>query len=213
MKTLLRTVAIALVITTVILCLEWLQTVASQNVPNPAPPVAGSGITTMPEIASYQQWPIIGTEHFSRATAPSPLPVDSSGRTVVEDQLWLLCIAPPLEKSSHGPHFSPEIQVRVNDLAYANFAHSATAPLPEKSIVVKEKFATADDTEPVALGVMIKREAGYDPDGGNWEYAYLNGPNFSQVTRGPLENCRSCHANQASADFLFRTHLNRRQQK
>ena len=219
MKTLLKTVAIALAITAIILCLDWLQPGASREKPaatNPNlknPVAADTELAAMPELATYQQWPIIATEHFAYATAPSSAPPDASGRTAIEDQLWYLCIAPPLARSSHGPHFSPEIRVRVNDRAYANFANSATAPLPEKSVVVKEKFATADDNAPVALGVMIKREAGYDPEGGNWEYAYLNGPNFSQVIRGRLDNCRSCHASQAKADFLFRTHLNREQQK
>ena len=209
MKVIVRAMAIAFSIVLLSLCLNWLRPVASREVPGAENSGAATAIATMPELANYQQWPIVTAAQFPSATAPSPLPADSSGRTPVETRLWLSCIAPPLAASSYGPHFAPEIRVRTNDLAYANFANSATALLPEHSVVVKEKFATADDVDPVALGVMIKREPGYDLEGGDWEYAYLNGPSFEQVIRGRLENCRSCHASQSNADFLFRTHLKR----
>lgn len=215
MKTILQAIAIAAIIIFISFCLDWFRPIASREDPdnaNSLDPLAETAIANIPELVSYQQWQIVATEAFPDAPAPSQSPADPEPNPL-ERRLWILC-APasfdpaPLGEKINGPHFVPGIRVRVNDLAYPNFANTA-ASLPANSVVVKEKFANVEDAAPVALGVMIKREAGYDPEGGDWEYVYLDGRNFERVTRGQLASCRSCHASQSNADFLFRAHLKR----
>ncbi len=65
--------------------------------------------------------------------------------------------------------------------------------------------------------VMIKREAGYYPQGGDWEYMdikynsntdYIQNPNgmliesSDNITRGKITKCANCHAI-TGGDFLF----------
>jgi len=57
------------------------------------------------------------------------------------------------------------------------------------------------DAAPVAYFVMIKRPAGYDPAGGDWEYLVVL-PNGGIEERGKLPLCARCHA-EAPHDRLF----------
>jgi hypothetical protein len=60
--------------------------------------------------------------------------------------------------------------------------------------------------------VMVKRGAGFNPAGGDWEYMALNGAGVSVRERGPLASCNSCHAKQKEADFVFRLDLTKQQE-
>src|SRR5262245_26736772 len=73
----------------------------------------------------------------------------------------------------HGPHAKHSIIVRVNSEGIAAFREGSR--LPTGAIVVKEKYLG----DPVAPGLygyaaMTKREAGYYPEGGDWEYEYVS---------------------------------------
>jgi hypothetical protein len=52
---------------------------------------------------------------------------------------------------------------------------------------------------------MVKREPGYDPAHGDWEYVYAGAD--KAVTRGRLDSCIDCHFQVADKDYLFRTYL------
>lgn len=55
--------------------------------------------------------------------------------------------------------------------------------------------------------IMKKRERGFNPAIGDWEFLVV-GPNGSEVqARGKLENCQSCHASKPESDFIFRPYL------
>lgn len=53
---------------------------------------------------------------------------------------------------------------------------------------------------------MVKREAGYDPGGGDWEYAYVSLVPEREVSRGRMARCANCHASAKSRDYLFRSY-------
>ena len=57
------------------------------------------------------------------------------------------------------------------------------------------------------MTAMVKRETGYDPADGDWEYMALDGSGRSIGTPGRLPMCRSCHAAQRRTDYLFRSYL------
>ena len=51
---------------------------------------------------------------------------------------------------------------------------------------------------------MLKRERGYNPENGDWEYLVLDGAASKIVERGRMASCSSCHAAYSSTDFLTR---------
>jgi len=54
---------------------------------------------------------------------------------------------------------------------------------------------------------MIKREPGYNPESGDWEYLVLDGGASKIVERGKLTRCSGCHRPYKSSDFITRTYL------
>jgi hypothetical protein len=54
---------------------------------------------------------------------------------------------------------------------------------------------------------MLKHEAGYDPEGGDWEYLVLDGQGKEVRARGKLESCRACHQTYPDTDFVSRNYL------
>src|SRR5262245_50971608 len=72
-----------------------------------------------------------------------------------------------------GPHDNMAIVVRTNPEALAAFK-KGTAPMPVGTVVIKEKHSDPTGrSAPSAYGAMIKREPGYDPEHGDWEYLYV----------------------------------------
>ncbi|WP_439622961.1 cytochrome P460 family protein [Gemmata sp.] len=112
-------------------------------------------------------------------------------------------------KGRHGPHAKHSVVVRVNPEAMGAFKRVGT-PLPAGTVVIKEKhpdWSAAYNASACDFGAMIKREAGYDPENGDWEYAYVAPGPAKQVTRGKLASCIDCHSHMKDRDYLFRTYL------
>lgn len=132
----------------------------------------------------------------------------------IDAGLYFFC-APPTperqkrleaEQKRHGPHHRPSIVVRTNPAAIGAFR--AGRPMPAGAVVVKEKHWGEEATgPPVEYAAMVKRDAGYDPDHGDWEYVHVVAQPERQVTRGRLESCINCHATMRDKDYLFRTYL------
>ena len=78
---------------------------------------------------------------------------------------------------------------------------------PVGSMIVKEKLLRKDAGAPELLTAMIKREPGYNPASGDWEYVVLDGPGRSIEGRGKLANCQSCHALAKDTGYVFRSYL------
>lgn len=125
--------------------------------------------------------------------------------------LWSLCrvwtqvaatIEAPFHESEHGNLF---LQVYVNPIGEEAMLQTEIPIFPPGSIIVKEKLLNGDDTEPVALGIMIKHEAGFNPAGGDWEYVYWTA---DSVTQGEaLTHCQECHLGQTETDSVFRPYV------
>jgi hypothetical protein len=76
---------------------------------------------------------------------------------------------------------------------------------PIGSIIVKEKLRNANDTEPTALGMMIKRSPGFDPNTNDWEFAYWLQEGTLIEGNEALSNCVRCHREQQTTDMVFWT--------
>jgi len=128
--------------------------------------------------------------------------------------LWFLCRNPSPEEAqrrdaeakAHGPHAKYSIIVRVNPEAITLFREGK--PLPTGAVVVKEKYYAGGPAPGPLYGyaVMTKREVGYYPEGGDWEYEYVSLVPERKETRGRLANCAACHASAKERDFLFRSY-------
>ena len=71
----------------------------------------------------------------------------------------------------------------------------------EGSLLLKEKLATKEDKSQGFTG-MLKREAGYFPEGGDWEYFTVDGSAAKIIERGKMASCAECHGSYASGDFI-----------
>jgi hypothetical protein len=143
----------------------------------------------------------------------SAWPKVTDGPVQVGPGLWGLCREPTPEEArtrvasarSQGPHAGYSIVVRVSPDALAPFLGGK--PLPTGAIVVKEKYADRLASGPMyGYALMVKRDAGYDPGGGDWEYAYVALVPERKVARGRIAECAGCHASARERDFLFRTY-------
>lgn len=151
-----------------------------------------------------------GAIHYSKWTALTPKPV------AVHQDLFRRCERSPatqkrikdLQKRD-GPHFVPAIKLFANPEAEKALKDDPKATLPVGGTIVKEKL---DDSvkaaKLLAYGAMIKREPGYDPEHGDWEYVYadLSGAK-PKIERGKIATCIQCHSIAKDRDYLYRTHF------
>ncbi len=83
---------------------------------------------------------------------------------------------------------------------------------PIGSVIVKEKYEIDQSTykmkphsPPKLMTVMIKRQKGYSPTTGDWEYLVTKGDGELQ-TRGKIAKCQNYHAKRKKTDYVFRTY-------
>jgi len=83
---------------------------------------------------------------------------------------------------------------------------SGKGTYPRGAVIVKSKLTREKNGDPVLFTTMRKREAGYDPRHGDWEYAVLDGRSKRVLARGRIESCISCHRKYASTDYVTRAY-------
>lgn len=74
---------------------------------------------------------------------------------------------------------------------------------PEGSIVLKEKLSK-DDKKPTLFTGMVKREKGYFPELGDWEFFTVDAAAAKIAERGKLQRCATCHDDYAKGDYVTR---------
>ena len=152
-------------------------------------PLAGAEL-----VASYKGWARVNREP-SRFHLVRPidciLPEDAEMR----------------RENPDNPHIDKFINVFVNDAGRRAMLEELKPRFPVGSLIVKEKLPSRAAAEPELLTAMYKREAGYDPEGGDWEYMVLDGRGTEVKARGKLESCRACHQSVAHTDFVSRNYL------
>jgi hypothetical protein len=78
----------------------------------------------------------------------------------------------------------------------------------EGSVIVKEKIGTHfEGRKPLLYTLMKKREPGYNPAVGDWEFSVVSGNGTQLEAIGKLENCQSCHISKKDSDFVFRPYV------
>jgi cytochrome P460 len=175
-----KTILIAFLVLPVLAMLGYAaSTYTSPNAPD----------TELASLAKYRQWTLVNPT-----------------RQLMESAAAAAC-APAFPQTQGSPHLHKYISVFVNPIGRDQMMTKTSPKYPVGSMIVKEKFGTADSTTPELLTAMIKREAGYNPDGGDWEYLVLDGSASEIVEQGKLTRCSSCHQPYQSIDYVTRTYL------
>jgi Cytochrome P460 len=188
-----KTLTFLLVFGLCILAAEFLsRPVISEVEPSISVALSGNEV-----IVGYKQWTLVN---------PKPQridPVDAG-----------LCRAPlpiDLAHMEGGPHVGKFISVYVNEIGKLAMMEQREPRFPEGSVIVKEKLSkgpTMVGFSPFELlTVMRKREAGYDPNKGDWEYLVFDGSGKTLQASGKLANCQACHTRFEQADYIARTYL------
>jgi hypothetical protein len=145
------------------------------------------------EIHEYRTW-----------TRVNPEPV------LISPQVSALCarpFPPPPADDSRSPHAKKLITVYVNEIGRTAMLSELKPKFPPGSVIVKEKLAPERKEEPELLTVMVKRERGFNPAVGDWEYMVTNGDGTKLEARGKLESCQACHVSMRQTDFIYRSYL------
>lgn len=106
----------------------------------------------------------------------------------------------------HSPHGEHWIHVRISAEA-APILKTGKGTYPVGTLILKEKFKDAAGKVTDFFTGMRKRETGYNPDAGDWEYFLLEGQGDQVIARGKIASCIDCHANFADTDFVSRRYL------
>jgi hypothetical protein len=98
------------------------------------------------------------------------------------------------------PHHGGFIHVYTSDSAVQPY-FDPWGKFPEGSLVLKEKLTKPGQKTDGFTG-MIKREAGYFPAGGDWEYFTVDGGVTKLGERGKIQSCAECHAAHGKGDRI-----------
>jgi hypothetical protein len=166
--------------------------VVTRSAPGHQPPAPDPDLEIL---AKYKTWKLVNPT----PELMEPVPAISCGRVAGRDE--------------GSPHLHKYVSVYVNSTGKDAMMKMAWPKYPIGSMIVKEKLGSADSNKPELLTAMIKREAGYNPESGDWEYLVLDGAASEIVERGKLTRCNGCHKAYTLWDFVTRTYLPRDVQK
>ena len=135
----------------------------------------------------YHKWRRVNAEPYYVA----PIPAAACAAAVVRSD------------DDANPHLAKYIVVYVNRKGAHTLYDAERKSFPVGSMIVKEKHPARDSKTPELLTAMVKREAGYNPDNGDWQYVALSGDATKVTASGKLENCQSCHESVKDQDYVF----------
>ncbi len=82
---------------------------------------------------------------------------------------------------------------------------------PVGTIILKEKKLDANNEASTELFTgMLKREQGYNPECGDWEFFVVNGDGRRVLARGRIDSCVECHQAYVKSDFVVREYVDAR---
>ncbi|WP_367872024.1 hypothetical protein [Luteolibacter sp. Populi] len=127
----------------------------------------------------------------------TPQPVDMAAK------VSMLCGADTGRKPE-GPHGGAKFLVYGNDSA-AMPVFDPWGSFPEGSLLLKEKIGREDGKTQLFTG-MLKREKGYFPEVGDWEFFVTDGTVSKITGRGRIANCASCHDDYEKGDYVTKAY-------
>lgn len=106
----------------------------------------------------------------------------------------------------HSPHGEHWIHVFVSRSG-TNAMTTGKGTYPEGTVILKQKFTDAAGTKTEFYTGMRKREKGYNPELGDWEFFMLDSGGYHVTARGKIESCMDCHTKYPTTDFVSRRYL------
>jgi hypothetical protein len=89
------------------------------------------------------------------------------------------------------------LQIYGNGLARQAYQQKS-AQAPAGAVFVNEKTVSGKID---AIGVMVRRAAGFDAAHGDWEYFFAS--QWGDFRSGRLDDCIACHRQAKSPDYVF----------
>ena len=115
------------------------------------------------------------------------------------------CAAPaPIWINAVSEHQNKYITVYVNEIGKSAMMTQKNPVFPVGTVIVKQKMKTENPKTTELSTVMVKREAGYNPGNGDWEYAAINAKATKTTSVGKIEHCQKCHSEKKKTDYVFR---------
>ena len=150
------------------------------------------GATSEPSLESYAA----DISNLTKIT-PHPLKMDTD--------VAILCRAAtyPIQPSIHSDKFFDVYISRSGE----QIIKSGKGTYPENTVILKRKYADSAGKNTELYTGMIKRGAGYNPQGGDWEYFVLSGDGKQVTEKGALSSCMACHQAYQASDFVTREYL------
>jgi len=143
----------------------------------------------LPKLAKYRQWTLVN---------PTPQFMDPPSA---------IACGINFGRTEASPHVKKYVSVYVNSVGREAMMTKRRPKFPVGTMIVKEKLGDPLSTNPELLTAMIKREPGYNPENGDWEYLMLDGEASKIVERGKLTRCSGCHQHYEKTDFVTRSYL------
>jgi hypothetical protein len=109
-----------------------------------------------------------------------------------------------------NPHEDGLINIYVNDKGRKSYLEAKSPKFDEGAVIVKEKLRPgvekerAQEGSPRELGIMIKRQKGYNPDNGDWQFLLVDAQNRLVSHEKEVFHCGKCHQIKADSDFVYR---------
>ncbi len=152
---------------------------------------------------------------------------------LVYDRSIVLCEAPrsdaDQEKKPDNPHENYAVMVYLTSNG-RDMMVSGKGNYPVGTVILKEKMGASEEEHspkklndpppnarvpktPQPLHVpklftgMLKREAGYNPECGDWEFFVVSGTADKLLARGKIDSCIACHQGYKTTDYVTRTYM------
>ena len=145
------------------------------------------------EILKYKTWTLVNSKPEKMAPEVETYCADVSRKALV------------------NPHKDKYIRVYVNDFGRDAMFQRVNPRFPVGSIIVKEKLPDEKSEEPEFYTIMVKRESGFDPDNGNWQYLTMD-KTKSKIEEPGIDDqkvsCQYCHMEyKVRSDYVSREYL------
>jgi hypothetical protein len=105
-----------------------------------------------------------------------------------------------------GPHNDHWIDVYVTQAGYS-VLKQGKGIYPQGTMILKQKYTDPDRKKTDLFTGMLKRQKGYNPEVGDWEFFILNSTGKTVTALGRIESCIQCHAEFKDHDFVSRDYL------
>jgi hypothetical protein len=121
-------------------------------------------------------------------------------------QVAVICGPAASIPKPEGPHTGKFYHVYITKSGLG-ILKEAKGTYPEGTVVVKEKFSNSEGKNTELFTAMVKREKGFHPDGGDWEYFVISGDSKKITQSGKIQSCMECHDTYSSTDYVTRDYM------